>query len=512
MYAVELSGITKTFGTVTANRNVSLEITKGSIHAIVGENGAGKSTLTKIIYGMYEPCSGTMSVNGRQVRFSSPQQAIGQGIGMVHQHFMLIEGLTVAENIILGQEHQKLFMPLRPSKAAADICSIADTHGMRIDPDALIENLSVGEQQRVEIIKLLYRKAGILLLDEPTAVLTPDETSQLFSALRSLQQEGKTIILITHKLDEVLQISDTVSVMKRGEIVGTMPTRDVTKQDLARMMVGRNVLLRVDNPPEHPGRTVLDVTNLGCRDRRGRQRLNGISFHVRAGEVYGIAGVEGNGQTELLELLWGISRCSITPESSIVIDGQPATGLSPQEIAASGVSHIPEDRLKHAVIEPFLISENLMLGRHREKKFRKRAGFDNKAVSSYSANMIDAFDIRGTAGSGVTIGQLSGGNQQKIVLARELDRPGLKLLLLAQPTRGVDIGAIELIHKKIIAARDRNIAILLISAELEEIISLSTRIGCIYKGTIRHEFSAEEVRQGRNRQQEFEKMIGMHIT
>ncbi|ACF46211.1 MAG: ABC transporter ATP-binding protein [Prosthecochloris sp.] len=512
MHAVELSGITKTFGETAANSNVSMTIRQGSIHAIVGENGAGKSTLTKIIYGMHQPSSGTMRVNGHQVRFNTPQQAIQAGIGMVHQHFMLIDGLTVTENIILGQEHRKLFMPLKRSQAASAITAIATKHGMQIDPEALIEDLSVGEEQRVEILKLLYRKAEILLLDEPTAVLTPEETRHLFTALRSLQKEGKTIILITHKLDEVLEISDMVSVMKSGRIVGTVPTSSVTKEDLARMMVGRNVLLRVDNPVEHPGRTILDVATLSCRDPKGRPKLNNLSFQVRAGEIYGIAGVEGNGQTELLELLWAMSDCSVTPQSIITIDGKTAFGMSPRQIAESGVSHIPEDRLKHAVIPQYLISENLIFGRQREKKFHKGAGFNSKAIASYTAQIIDAFDIRGTRDSNVTVAELSGGNQQKIVLARELDRPGLKLLLLAQPTRGVDIGAIELIHKQIIAARDRGIAILLISAELEEIISLSTRIGCLYKGTIRHEFSAEEVRNARGCQQEFEKKIGLHIT
>ena len=510
--AVSLSEVSRKFGEFWANREISLEIRSGSIHAIVGENGAGKSTLTRMIYGLLPPTSGSISVRGQLVRFTSPRQAIAAGIGMVHQHFMLIPDLTVTENIILGDERGSLFAPLKKKEAARKIQSIAETHGLDIDHDAVISDLSVGEEQRVEILKLLYREANILILDEPTAVLTPSETSQLFTTLTSLRNEGKTVILITHKLDEVLSVSDTVSVMRRGRVIATKPTATVTKSDLARLMVGRNILLRVENPPENPGKTVLKVVHTGFTDRKGRKKLNDLSFAVRAGEIYGIAGVEGNGQSELLSILWGMVEPGCLVSGSITMNDHPLKNMNPAEIAATGVSHIPEDRLRHAVIKDFPVSENMIFGRHREKRFLRLAGFNAKAVRAYTNSMIDRYDIRCGTESDPPLSGLSGGNQQKTVLAREIERPGLRLLILAQPTRGVDIGAIEMIHKKIIETRDKGIAILLISAELDEIISLSSRIGCIYKGSIRHEFSTAEIRRGRTCEQDFEKEIGMFIT
>ena len=504
--------MSKQFGELWANKDISLEISSGSIHAIVGENGAGKSTLTKMIYGLLTPTSGAISVKGQSVRFTSPRQAIAAGIGMVHQHFMLIPDLTATENIILGDEGSTLFTPLKKKEAARRIQSIAENHGLVIDPGAPISELSVGEEQRVEILKLLYREAEILILDEPTAVLTPSETEQLFTTLKSLRKEGKTVILITHKLDEVLSVSDMVSVMRRGRIVATEQTGSVTKSDLAHLMVGRNVLLRVENPPEEPGEVVLKVSHAGFMDVKGRQRLNNLSFEVKAGEIYGIAGVEGNGQNELLTLLWGMAEPGCMISGSVTVNNIPLGDRNSAEVASIGVSFVPEDRLKHAVISDFPVDNNLIFGRHREKKFHRFAGFNAKAVMDYTNTMVDQYDIRYDMQSNPPLSNLSGGNQQKIVLAREIDRPGLKLLILAQPTRGVDIGAIEMIHKKIIEARDKGIAILLISAELDEIISLSSRIGCMYKGSIRHEFSMEEVRKGRSCAQDFEKEVGMFIT
>ena len=510
--AVKLSGISKKFGSLWANREISLDIQTGSIHAIVGENGAGKSTLTKMIYGLFTPTSGSISIKGKAVRFSTPRQAIAEGIGMVHQHFMLIPELTVTENIILGDERGPLFTPLKKKEASLKIRSIAESHGLQVDPDALVSGLSVGEEQRVEILKLLYREAEILILDEPTAVLTPAETEQLFNTLRSLQKEAKTIILITHKLDEVLSVSDTVSVMRRGRMVATKSTASVTKSDLANLMVGRNVLLRVENPPEKPGKPILEVSKINLTDQKGRRKLNDLSFEVRAGEIYGIAGVEGNGQRELLALLWGMVEPQYITSGSVTLDGTSLKDKSSADIASSGVSHIPEDRLKHAVIPGFSVNENMVFGRHREKKFLRLAGFNATVVKNYTKSMVDHYDVRCDLQSNPSLAGLSGGNQQKIVLAREIDRPDLKLLILAQPTRGVDIGAIEMIHKKIIETRDKGIAILLLSAELDEIISLSSRIGCLYKGSIRHEFSTEEIRAGRSSEQAFEKKIGMFIT
>jgi len=509
---ISLSGISRSFGEFHANRDISLDIRSGSIHAIVGENGAGKSTLTKIIYGLLSPSSGSLSIKGNAVRFTSPRQAIEAGIGMVHQHFMLIENLTVTENIMLGDEGGSLFAPLKTKEAARKIVSIAQAHGLQVDPDSLVSDLSVGEEQRVEILKLLYRDADILILDEPTAVLTPSETSQLFATLTSLRDEGKTVILITHKLDEVLDVSDMVSVMSKGTIVATKPTAAVTKPDLARLMVGRNVLLRVENPPDRPGEIIVKVSDLNFVDRKGRKRLTALGFEVRAGEIYGIAGVEGNGQSELLSILWGMTEPGSRIDGSITVNGLSLNKMNTKEIAAIGISHIPENRLRHAVIKEFSVSENILFGRHREHTFLRFAGFNAKTVQNYTKKMIDLYDIRYDMQSDPPVSALSGGNQQKIVLGREIERPGLKLLVLAQPTRGVDIGAIEMIHKKIIEARDKNIAILLISSELDELISLSSRIGCIYKGSIRHEFSAAEILKGRSSEQDLEKEIGMFIT
>ena len=511
--AIKLSGITKTFGTLKANDNVSLSIEKGSIHALVGENGAGKSTLSNILYGLLQPDSGAIEIDGKTVKFSSARQAIEAGIGMVHQHFKLVPTLSVTENIILGKEESRFALPTK--RIGREIGQLGAKHGLEVDPGALVSTLSVGEQQRVEILKLLYRRARILILDEPTAVLSPPETAKLFATLRSLAAEGRTILLITHKLDEVLAVSDSVSVMRKGALAGTVPTAATSKEELARMMVGRDVLLRTANPPQPVGKTALSIDRLSYRTPEGVEKLRGLTLEVRAGEIYGIAGVEGNGQSELLSLLWGAYERDGKVGGSIRIDGTEALGLSPAEVAALGVSMIPEDRLKSAVIAEYGIEENLILGRHREKAFHRGIGFNRETIRKNAAAMIERYDVRGvrgTAGGNPPIAALSGGNQQKIVVAREMKRPGLRLLVLAQPTRGVDIGAIEQIHQRIIDARKSGLAILLISSELEEVVALSTRIGCIYKGAIRHEFSEEEVRKGREAESGFEREIGMHIT
>jgi simple sugar transport system ATP-binding protein len=510
--ALKLTGITRQFGRLKANDNVSLSIKVGSIHAVVGENGAGKSTLSNIIYGLLRPDSGTMEVNGRPAGFTSPRQAIEAGIGMVHQHFMLVATLTVAENIILGSEPRGMFRPLFMKRIERQILELSEGHGLDVDPRALVSTLSVGEAQRVEILKLLYRKAKILILDEPTAVLSPPETVRLFLTLRSLVNAGRTIMLITHKLDEVLAISDQVSVMRKGELIGTIPTAEATKEELARMMVGRSVLLRSANAPHPAGKPVLTIDHLDYTTPAGVRKLQNVSLKVREGEIYGIAGVEGNGQTELLEILWGMIDPDARISGSVTFDRQSILGLKPAEIARMGVSMIPEDRLKSAMVPGYGIEENLLLGRHHEAEFHRGIGFDHDRLRRYAARMIERYDIRSGPSVNPPISSLSGGNQQKVVLAREMERPGIRLLVLAQPTRGVDIGAIELIHQRIIEARDRGMAILLISSELEEIITLSSRIGCIYKGTIRHEFSGEEVEHGRSEQTGFEKSIGLHIT
>ncbi len=510
--ALRLSAVTKKFGNFTANSNISMSIEKGTIHAIVGENGAGKSTLTKMIYGMHLPTSGELFIEGKSRRFASPREAIRAGIGMAHQHFMLVPELSVTENIILGHEQSHLFSSLPLKNAKATIKKDAETYGLAVDPDALVTTLSVGEQQRVEILKLLFRQASIMIFDEPTAVLTPSERERLFETLRSLRSQGKTIILITHKLDEVLSVADTISVMRKGEIVGTVAASSVTKQELARMMVGRAVLMSVANPEASPGKTVLSLKSLGYRTRQGEVKLQNLTLQVRAGEIYGIAGVEGNGQSELLQILWALTSGEEIISGEAVVNGASIFGKKTADRVLMGIAYTPENRLRHAVITDYTVAENLLFGRHRERFFHRGAGFNNHVVNRYADELITDYDIRCGTPAKQPLSALSGGNQQKVVLARELNRPAISLLILAQPTRGVDIGAIETIHKKIIAARDRGMAILLVSSELEEIMTLSTRIGCIYKGSIRHEFSQEEVSEKKMDEQEFQKEIGFHIT
>ena len=516
--SIELKHISKKFGNFYANQDITLTVERGTIHAIVGENGAGKSTLMKILYGLYEPTSGEIFINGTRANITSPTDAIRLGIGMVHQHFMLVPTLTVAENIILGDEptsHGLIDFP----KVHRELKTLSEKFGLSISPDALVSTLSVGEEQRVEILKVLYRKADILILDEPTAVLTPIETEHLFQTLKSLVASGKTILIITHKLDEVMAISTRVSVMRQGKLVTTLETKETTKEALARAMVGRDVLLSVPKPPCNEKEVVLSVRNLCYTDSRGVKMLDHLSFDIKAGEIYGIAGVEGNGQSELLKALWGMQDEREMLSGEIKFGNMNLLGKSPREIASLGISHIPEDRLRYAVIKDYSISNNLIFGRHREPTFAARIGFKWNELAQYALDMLTLFDVRAAVQNGAQhkiadekIGNLSGGNQQKIVSARELGRPQLKLLILAQPTRGVDIGAIEFIHRKIIETRDKGIAILLISAELDEVLSLSDRIGCLYKGTIRKEFSKQEVLQGRTQLKEFEKEIGVFIT
>ncbi len=512
--AIEFKGITKRFGDFYANRDISFSVERGSIHAVVGENGAGKSTLMKVLYGLYRPDAGDLVINGEKRHIASPAHAIELGIGMVHQHFMLVEPLTVVENIILGDEPVKNRVLIDRQRAVVKLFELSEKFGLSISPYETVELLSVGLQQRVEILKLLYRDASILILDEPTAVLTPIETEQLFKTLKSLAKAGNTILIITHKLDEVLRLADTVSVMRQGELIDTRPTAGVTKETLARLMVGRDVLLHVEKNDARPNDEMLSIKNVTYTDIKGVKRLDGLSLSVRAGEIYGIAGVEGNGQSELLKLLWGMPEEGATVSGSIAFSGTAMLGKTPREIAALGVSHVPEDRLKYAVINSFSISDNLIFGRHYERDFLSAVGFNLKKLWTFCAEMLSAFDVRSAKGASPNerIGNLSGGNQQKIVTARELTRPNLKLLILAQPTRGVDIGAIEFIHRKVIEAREKEIAILLISAELSEIISLADRIGCIYRGTIRKEFSQIEVTKGRKTPDEFEKQLGQFIT
>lgn len=480
--AIELRGISKAFGAVQANKDIHIRVEKGTIHGIIGENGAGKSTLMSILYGFYRADSGEILINGQPIAINDSLAAIGAGIGMVFQHFKLVENFTVLENVILGAEDGGLLMPsLR--KARGLLKSLAADFELNVDPDALIENLSVGHQQRVEILKALYRSADILILDEPTGVLTPAEADHLFRILKGLRAQGKTIILITHKLREIMEVTDNVSVMRRGEMVATVATRDTSPTDLAELMVGRKVLLRVDKPPAQPGRTVLDVKGLRVVDDKGVERLRGIDLHVRAGEILGIAGVAGNGQSELLEALAGLLPATGTAtinETPLDLTCRTSDG---QTRRASGIAHVPEDRHRRGLILDFAAWENVAFGYHHDAAYNRNAWLmDNAAILRDTQAKMDRFDVR-PPNPLLPAESFSGGNQQKLVLAREIER-NPDLLLIGQPTRGVDIGAIEFIHQQIIALRDAGKAILLVSVELDEIFALSDRIAVMFDGRI----------------------------
>jgi len=480
--AIELVGISKAFGPVQANKDISLSVARGSIHGIVGENGAGKSTLMSILYGFYKADAGEVFIGGQKTLIPDSSAAIAAGIGMVHQHFKLVENFTVLENVILGMEDGPM---LRPSLAKARklLKQLSDEYELSVDPDALVENLSVGHQQRVEILKALYRKADILILDEPTGVLTPAEADHLFRILNGLRDQGKTIILITHKLREIMEITDTVSVMRRGEMTATVKTAETSPEQLAELMVGRKVLLHIDKKPATPGARILQVENLEVTDEKGVKRVKGISLEVRAGEILGIAGVSGNGQTELLEVLGGYMPASGTISingTEIDLSGKHSDGQSRR---ARGIAHVPEDRQSEGLIMEFTAWENIIFGYHNDPAYNKNAlMMDNAAIRKETAAKMERFDVRPPI-PGLQAKNFSGGNQQKIVLAREIER-NPDLLLVGQPTRGVDIGAIEFIHQRIVELRDEGKAILLVSVELEEILSLSDRILVMFDGHI----------------------------
>lgn len=479
--AIELKGISKAFGPVQANKDISIRVMPGTIHGIIGENGAGKSTLMSILYGFYKADAGEIFISGQKVSIPDSQAAIAAGIGMVFQHFKLVENFTVLENVILGAEDGALLAPsLR--KARRELTELAAEYELNVDPDALIENIGVGMQQRVEILKALYRKADILILDEPTGVLTPAEADHLFRILEGLKAQGKTIILITHKLREIMEVTDTVSVMRRGEMTATVKTAETSPQELAELMVGRKVLLRVDKSAPQLGAPVLQVDNLRVIDEKGVERVKGISLDVKGGEILGIAGVAGNGQSELLEVLGGIRSGT----GSIKVNGQEIDLTGQHSDAGSrrarGIAHVPEDRQREGLIMDFKAWENVAFGYHHDPAYQKGLLMDNEALRRDADGKIERFDVR-PANSWLEAKSFSGGNQQKIVLAREIER-NPDLLLIGQPTRGVDIGAIEFIHQQIVALRDQGKAILLVSVELEEILSLSDRIAVIFDGQI----------------------------
>jgi ABC-type uncharacterized transport system ATPase subunit len=488
--AIELKGISKAFGPVQANKDISIRVMPGTIHGIIGENGAGKSTLMSILYGFYKADAGEIWINGRKTDIPDSQAAIRAGIGMVFQHFKLVENFTVLENIILGVEEGRL---LRPSltRARAELDRLAREYELHVDPDALIEDIGVGQQQRVEILKALYRKADILILDEPTGVLTPAEANQLFRILERLKAEGKTVILITHKLREIMEITDTVSVMRRGQMTATVKTAETSPPELAELMVGRKVLLEVDKAPSTPGRVVLEVHDLRVTDDKGVERLRGISFQIRAGEILGLAGVAGNGQSELLQVLGGYGHATGSVRvngGEIDLTGRHSDG---QTRRRRGIAHVPEDRQHEGLIMDFAAWENIAFGYHHDPKYQKSWLFmDNAAIRADAAAKMERFDVR-PPDPELLAKSFSGGNQQKLVVAREIEHSP-DLLLVGQPTRGVDIGAIEFIHKQLIALRDQGKAILLVSVELDEIMSLSDRIAVIFDGRIMGERLPEQ--------------------
>jgi len=476
---LELRGITKQFPGVLANDHIDLTLEQGEIHTLLGENGAGKTTLMNILYGLYKQDSGEVMVRGREVDIRSPSDAIATGIGMVHQHFMLIPVFTVTENIMLGQEVMQNGVFLDRNAASARIRQISEQYGLAVDPESYIKDLPVGVQQRVEILKLLYREADILILDEPTAVLTPQEADDLFEILHSLVDQGKSIIFISHKLREVLQISDRITVIRRGKVVGATTPAEADQRKLAEMMVGRQVQLDLEKNPPKLGETVFKVENLLVLDDRHQVAVDEVSFELQAGEVLGIAGVQGNGQTELIEALTGLRP---PQEGSIYINDTNITHASPREITELGVAHVPEDRQQDGLILSFPVADNLVLNTYYRPPFTQGVVLKENLIQENADTLIETFDIR-TPSSLTPAGSLSGGNQQKVIVAREFSRP-IQLLVASQPTRGLDVGSVEYIHRRILEKRDEGCAVLLVSAELDEIIELADRIAVMFRGKI----------------------------
>jgi general nucleoside transport system ATP-binding protein len=476
---LELRGITKRFPGVLANDHIDLTLEEGEIHALLGENGAGKTTLMNILYGLYQPDQGEILAQGQPVKVHSPRDAIAVGIGMVHQHFMLVPVFTVTENVMLGDESVRMGGVLDRARAAAKIRQISEQYNLQVDPDSYVKDLPVGVQQRVEIIKLLYREANILILDEPTAVLTPQEVDELFKIIRTLVDGGKSIIFITHKLREVLEFADRITVIRRGKVIGTTTPAEADQYKLAEMMVGRSVKLEVEKEPAHPGETVMAVQDLTVLDERHQIAVDNISFEVKAGEVLGIAGVQGNGQTELVEALTGMRAVQ---NGKILLNNTEIANARPRRVTELGTAHVPEDRQRDGLVLPFPVADNLVLNMYYQKPFSKGVVVDEKVVHENAERLVKEFDIR-TPSVNTPAGSLSGGNQQKVIVAREFSRP-IKLLVASQPTRGLDVGSIEYIHGRILKKRDEGCAVILVSPELDEIMTLSDRIAVMYRGKI----------------------------
>ncbi len=480
-YAIEMLHITKTFPGVIANDDVTFKVRENEIHALLGENGAGKSTLMSILFGAYTPDSGTIMIHGAEANIKNPNIATEMGIGMVHQHFKLVQNYSVTQNIVLGMEPRNRFGILDIASADKRVQSISDQYGLAVNPHALVENITVGQQQRVEILKTLYRNANIIIFDEPTAVLTPQEIDELMDIIRLLKSEGKTIILITHKLKEIKAVADRCTVLRRGKSIGTVDVADVSEQDLAELMVGRAVKFEIDKPPMQAGPVMLSVQDITVKDAVGNIKVKDLSVDVRSGEIVGIAGVDGNGQSELLYALTGLSPIV---SGKVVLDGTDITNMSIKKRIELGLGHIPEDRQKYGIVSEFTISENCAIKNYYEPPYSNKLGIlDYAAMTDNAKELISQFDIRAGEGPKTQTGSLSGGNQQKVIVAREISLSP-KVLLVAQPTRGLDVGAIEYIRQRIIDERDKGRAILLISFELDEIMNLCDRIATISKGSI----------------------------
>ena len=488
-YLIEMLNITKEFPGIKANDKVNLQVKEGEIHALLGENGAGKSTLMSVLFGLYKPEEGEIRLRGEKVEIDDPKKANKLGIGMVHQHFKLVENFTVTENIILGEEPKKSMRRVDMKKAREKVKEISDLYGLKVDPDSKIMDISVGMQQRVEILKMLYRQAEILILDEPTAVLTPQEIRELMKIMKDLIKEGKTIVLITHKLKEIKEAADRCTVLRRGKYVGTVDVKDTSEEKMANMMVGREVSFEVDKEPAKPGDVVFEIQELTVKDNRNLEKVKNLSLEVRTGEIMCVAGIDGNGQSELVEALTGLRKIE---SGKVLLKGEEIQDFKTRKITLKGVGHIPEDRQKRGLIMDYSLEENLILQTYFQKPFSDKGILNFTEIRKFSDQLIEEFDVRTSQGSQSSARGMSGGNQQKAIVARELYRSP-ELLIAAQPTRGLDVGAIEYIHERLVEEREKGRAILLVSLEMEEVLNLSDRIAVIYNGEIVGLVDAKEI-------------------